>query len=129
MKAESVRAEVVNWVLLVAGVVCLGGGIYYGVIGSGALAAVGLAAGLLLLFGATIERFERIKGLGMEAQTRKIDDKLHHADSIVQNLREVTETVLPVLVSMNARAGVAGRGLIQGRDSRCPVAVGTHARV
>ncbi|CAE6814036.1 hypothetical protein R69746_05750 [Paraburkholderia aspalathi] len=47
-------------------------------------AATSLTAGLVLLFAATIDRFESLKGLGIEAKTRQLDQKISEADEALE---------------------------------------------
>jgi hypothetical protein len=80
-----------NWSLFVAGMVNLGVGTWSAANGNAAIAATSLTAGLVLLFAATIDRFESLKGLGIEAKTRKLDEKIEQADEALRRLRELTE--------------------------------------
>lgn len=74
------------------------------------LAATGLAGGLVLLFAATIDRFELIKGFGIEAKTREIKDQVDKAERALSQLRDLAEftgTNLLRMVSAGGRHGSA----------------------
>src|SRR6266480_7887150 len=80
-----------NWGLLIAGLVNLGVGTLSALRGNVGIAATSLTAGLVLLFAATIDRFELLKGLGIEARTRKLDERIERADEALRRLRELAE--------------------------------------
>ena len=72
---------------------------------SAAVAATSLTAGLVLLFAATIDRFESLKGLGIEAKTKQLDNKLVQADEALRRLREMTEITGAALIDLNSKMG------------------------
>lgn len=83
---------VVNLVLLFVGLSCLTFGAWIlWCRNDVTLAGTGLAAGLVLLLAASIDRFEVLKGLGMEARTRKLDAVLSQATGTIEQLRELAE--------------------------------------
>ena len=94
-----------NWSLFAAGMVNLGVGTWFAAQGGAAIAATSLTAGLVLLFAATIDRFESLKGLGIEAKTRKLDEKIEQADEALRGLRQLTELTGAALVDMNSKMG------------------------
>lgn len=94
-----------NWSLSVAGMVNLGVGTWSAGQGDAAIAATSLTAGLVLLFAATIDRFESLKGLGIEAKTRKLDEKIEQADEALRRLRQLAELTGAALVDMNSKMG------------------------
>lgn len=94
-----------NWSLFVAGMVNLGVGTWSAAQGDAAIAATSLTAGLVLLFAATIDRFESLKGLGIEAKTRKLDEKIEQADEALRRLRQLAELTGAALVDMNSKMG------------------------
>jgi len=96
---------VTNWSLFVAGMVNLGVGTWSAAQGNAAIAATSLTAGLVLLFAATIDRFESLKGLGIEAKTRKLDEKIEQADEALRRLRQLAELTGAALVDMNSKMG------------------------
>lgn len=68
-------------------------------------ASLGLGAGLLLIFAATVDRFELLKGLGIEAKTRQIDDKLAEADEALKRIRELSELTGANLIFLHSKVG------------------------
>jgi hypothetical protein len=70
-----------------------------------ATAATSLTAGLVLLFAATIDRFESLKGLGVEAKTRQLDRKIEQADEALKRLREVAELTSETVIDLNNKIG------------------------
>jgi hypothetical protein len=73
--------------------------------GQATIAATSLTAGLVLLFAATIDRFESLKGLGVEAKTRRLDEKIQQADQAIRGLRELTEVAGAALIDHNSKMG------------------------
>lgn len=71
----------------------------------GSIAATSLTAGLVLLFAATIDRFESLKGLGVEAKTRQLDQKIEQADEALRRLKELAELTGTALVDMSSKMG------------------------
>lgn len=99
-----------NWTLFVAGVVNLVIGTWSAANSDAAIAATCLAAGLILLFAATIDRFESLKGLGIEAKTRKFDEKIVQADVTLRGVRKLTELsgsalLVRILANVNTDSG------------------------
>jgi ABC-type multidrug transport system fused ATPase/permease subunit len=94
-----------NWALLAAGIANLAAGTWGAFSGSPAIAATSLTAGLVLLFAATIDRFESFKGLGIEAKTRQLDQKITQADEALNRLREMTELTGAALIDLNSKMG------------------------
>lgn len=89
-----------NAALAAAGVACL----FLGVItlwqkGDLAAAGTGLTAGLVFLLASSIERFEVLKGLGVEARTRKLDDAITQANATVEQLRDLAAAVSQVALT------------------------------
>lgn len=94
-----------NTVLFVAGAVNLWVGTVAAINDSTTVAATSLTAGLVLLFAATIDRFESLKGLGVEAKTRKLDRKIKQADDALRKLRQLAEITGEALVELNSKIG------------------------
>lgn len=69
------------------------------------LAATSLTAGLILLFAATIDRFESLKGLGVEAKTRQLDKKLVEADDALKRIKELAELTTNAIINLNNSRG------------------------
>lgn len=72
------------------------------------LAGTALGSGLVLLFAATIHRFESLKGLGMEAKTRKLDETIDKAELALDKLKELTELVGANLIKLSSSVGRFG---------------------
>jgi hypothetical protein len=95
-----------NWSLFVAGMVNLGVGTWSAAAhADAAIAATSLTAGLVLLFAATIDRFESLKGLGIEAKTRKLDEKIEQADEALRKIRQLAELTGASLVDLHSKMG------------------------
>jgi len=90
---------------LIAGLVNLGVGTLSALRGNVGIAATSLTAGLVLLFAATIDRFELLKGLGIEARTRKLDERIERADEALRRLRELAELTTDTLIDLNNKTG------------------------
>lgn len=97
--------ELTNWSFFAAGLVNLGIGTWCAVNDDVAIAATSLTAGLVLLFAATIDRFESVKGLGVEAKTRQLDEKIEQADDALRRLKELTEITGGALIDLNSKMG------------------------
>jgi hypothetical protein len=91
---------VANIAFAVSGVACLAFGVS-SLWQSGDLAAIGtgLTAGLVFLLASSIERFEMLKGLGVEARTRKLDEAINQATATVDQLRALATTVAQVTLT------------------------------
>ncbi|EWS53015.1 MULTISPECIES: hypothetical protein [unclassified Methylibium] len=96
---------ITNWALLVAGLANLAAGTFAAFSDSPAVAATSLTAGLVLLFAATVDRFESFKGLGIEAKTRQLDEKINQADEALKRLRQMTELTGTALIDLNCKMG------------------------
>jgi hypothetical protein len=94
-----------NWALCAAGLANLAVGTWAAFNESAAVAATSLTAGLVLLFAATIDRFESLKGLGIEAKTKQLDQKIVQADDALRRLREMTELTGTALIDLNSKMG------------------------
>ena len=94
-----------NWGLFCAGAVNLAVGTRSALNGQVAIAATSLTAGLVLLFAGTIDRFESLKGLGIEAKTRQLDEKIEQAADALKRLKALAELTGASLVDLNSKAG------------------------
>jgi len=74
-------------------------------------ASLGLGAGLLLIFAATVDRFELLKGLGIEAKTRALRETIDDADKAAERLRPIAQLALRGLMQLNAQTGRWGMPL------------------
>lgn len=97
-----------NWAFFLAGMANLSIGTWTAIQGDAVISATSLTAGIVLLFAATIDRFESLKGLGVEAKTRQLDKKIFQAEEALQRLRELTELTGTVLVDFNSKMGRIG---------------------
>lgn len=77
--------------LAAAGVVATAAGVFYLVLGQVAAGGSATGAGLVLLLFATVDRFESIKGLSVEAKLRQLDATLTQAGVLLPQLRAATE--------------------------------------
>lgn len=94
-----------NWALFLSGLATLTAGTWAAFSSSPTITATSLTAGLVLLFAATIDRFESFKGLGIEAKTRQLDQKINQADDALRRLREMTELTGTALIDLNCKMG------------------------
>lgn len=96
---------VVNHSLAIAGLINLGFGTYYMACGDAVVGGAGVAAGLVLLLTSTIDRFELLKGLGMEAKTRKLQHTINQADIIMSKMKLLAKLTCSNLVKLQTRPG------------------------
>lgn len=95
----------VSLAFLLAGLVTLAFGTFAAVAGNVGTASATLTAGLVLLFAATIDRFEILKGWGVEAKTRALDATIERANVTLEQLRGLAELTCSSLVELSAAAG------------------------
>ena len=107
-KAKTHVSSLVDLILCFAGTLCIGTGVFYLVTGKIELATTGLGSGLLLLFAATIDRFESLKGLGLEAKTRDLKLTIEEANQSLTQLRHLAEISGRTLSSLVAKIGRGG---------------------
>jgi len=89
MRKGSVLVGFANVLLFVAGSFLLFAGtkaIFFENIG---IAVPPLTSALIFLLAATVDRFETLKGLGIEAKTRQLNQTLNEAEETLSRLREV----------------------------------------
>lgn len=99
-KAEVLQA-LANWLLLAIGAVVLVRGAYV-VFGDATAGLALLGGGAVLLFAGSIDRFESLKGLGIEAKTREITRKLERADFLLAQLQQLSINVNGGLIKQAA---------------------------
>lgn len=92
--------------LTIAGLAALGIGTYWLYQENTSAGLAGLGAGLMLLFAATIDRFELIKGLGMEARTR-FNQKINEAEQLLEHIRELAASTGSSLIDLHTAAAAA----------------------
>jgi hypothetical protein len=95
---------VVNVALLLAGLFNLALGCYAALEGNQAMTVTCLVAGLLLLLAASIDRFEVLKGFGLEAKTR-LNEVLTEADATLENLRHLAVITSQSIIELSSSAG------------------------
>lgn len=69
------------------------------------IAVPALTSALVFLLAATVDRFETLKGLGIEAKTRQLNQKLNEAKETLSRLREVAELLGAALITLNSQIG------------------------
>lgn len=94
-----------NIALFIAGIANLGIGTLSAWNAEATMAVASLTAGLVLIFAATVDRFESIKGLGVEAKTKKLDEKIEQADEALEKLKELTELTCGTLIELSSCSG------------------------
>src|SRR5690606_1264492 len=94
-----------NLFLFLAGLVNIILGTYSASQNNSTIALVCLVTGLIFLFASTIDRFESLKGLGIEAKTKQLDQKLVEADKALNYLRSMTEFTGKTLVEIQTKIG------------------------
>lgn len=105
-KLDKVHLFMTNLALAAAGLACLAKGVLMlWSTGDAAMTGVALTAGLTLLLASTMDRFEELKGLGIEAKTRKLDAAISQANATLDQLRELAELSSGVIVQMSAKMG------------------------
>ena len=82
-----------NLGLFLAGMANLAIGTWSATRAESTLAATCLSAGLVLLFAATVDRFETLKGLGLEARTRALKEATSEAAVILADLQAMRSEV------------------------------------
>jgi len=97
--------SITNWVLFIAGLANLVIGTIAAFNANTSLAIATLTAGLILLFAATIERFESLKGLGIEAKTKQLNQKIVQAEEALRRIRELTELTGSAIIDFNSKMG------------------------
>jgi hypothetical protein len=94
-----------NWGLFISGAVNLAVGTWAAAHQNFPFATTSLTAGLVLLFASTIDRFESLKGLGIEAKTRQLDRKIEEVDEALHRLKELAEITGGALMDLNSKMG------------------------
>lgn len=104
-KVRVFQLLIIDALLTIAGVACLYAGIHAIYQSDSTLAAVALGASLLLFFAATLDRFEFLKGWGIEAKVRRLDNTISKAEIALEKLRVLTETTTRSVVMLASKAG------------------------
>ncbi|SBP86583.1 hypothetical protein [Thiomonas delicata] len=101
-RAKSVFYGAISGILTVAGSVVTLEGVRLTIAGHVDDGVKALAAGLVLLLAASVDRFESLKGLSMEVKMRKTIDE---AEVLIERLRGLSALTGKTLVSLGARVG------------------------
>jgi hypothetical protein len=104
-RVKVVVAGLTSAALVLSGCALLVFGLISAYRGNSPLLAVCIAGAILLIFAANIDRFESLKGLGMEAKTKQLDRKLVEADQAIDQLRQLAETLGKESVAANSKLG------------------------
>lgn len=94
-----------NILFFITGAVCCIAGIYYIWHENIAALIAIMPIGLLFLLAATLDRFESLKGLGVEAKTRVLDKKINEAEETLQRLKQLAELSGASLIELMSRVG------------------------
>lgn len=105
MKIRTLQTALVDATFSLAGLASLGFGLYFMANKELPLAVTALGAGLVLLLAATIDRFESLKGLGMEAKTRTLKETINQAQVAIDQLKDLAELTGGTLLSMTSAVG------------------------
>lgn len=105
---RSVQVGIVDAALTIAGLAALVGGVLALYQDSAPLAATGIAAGIALLFAATVSRFEFLKGFGIEAKVRRLDATIDKAEQALRQLKELTLLTSKTTVRLFSSVGRFG---------------------
>jgi hypothetical protein len=95
----------VDLVLTIGGTLSIAAGLWSVYRDSATMAATCLGSGLVLLFAATIQRFEFLKGLGMEAKVNHLDATINQAEKALAGLKELTELSTESLIILSSSSG------------------------
>jgi hypothetical protein len=96
---------VVNVMLVLCGLVMVVAGVVFALQAQSVAAGTCLTGGIILVLIGTIDRFESIKGWGIETKARKLDATINVAEDMLKRLREVTDVFGPVMMRTAATAG------------------------
>ncbi len=105
MKKLTAVVRLVNWALAMGGTTLVAIGIWRFVQGDVAGGSAAATLGLFFMLSATIDRFEFLKGFGIEAKLHELKDAIEEADETLERIRKLTEVTGSQLVSVMARAG------------------------
>ncbi|MBW3513074.1 hypothetical protein [Janthinobacterium sp. NKUCC06_STL] len=78
-------------------------------------AATCYVAGMLFLVFSNIDRFTSFKGLGFEANTRELDNKIKEADAIIKQLKSLSTFASRAVVDLTNKTGRFG-GAIKSKE-------------
>lgn len=108
----------INIGLVTAGISCLLYGTIYMWIGNDlSKIGVSLTAGVMLLLAGSLERFEMLKGLGVEAKMRTLDVVINDATATLEDLRSLATRVTEVTLTELINSYFLGGSSLQKRIS------------
>lgn len=108
-KSQNIFYVVVNALFFTAGVIALIAGAYSTWLLQAATATAFFAASLVLLFASTIDRFESLKGFGIEAKQRELTRTLSEVNIVLQEVQRLNFFTAKSLAALYAKTGrVAG---------------------
>ncbi|WP_032969482.1 hypothetical protein, partial [Stenotrophomonas maltophilia] len=96
---------VVNALLFLAGVTALSAGGYLTFQLQAATAATFYGTGLILLFASTIDRFESLKGFGMEAKQRELNRTLTEVQEVLEEVQRLSVFTTQSLATLYGKTG------------------------
>lgn len=103
---RTAQVFVVDTALTLAGLAALTGGVYSVFFkDSPAITVTCIGGGLILLFAATIHRFEVLKGFGIEAKVKKLDATIDKAEIALKQLKDLTEITTKSVLMLSSKAG------------------------
>lgn len=92
-------------VLGVFGIVSVALAIYLAFDDKVAAASVLFSAGMLLSLLSSVRMFESIKGLGIEAKMRNLDNKIHEADVLLERIRDSSTLMARISFQVMSKIG------------------------
>lgn len=104
-KSHSWFHIVVNGLLFAAGVMALLAGGYMTFLLQAITAATFFGTGLILLFASTIDRFESLKGFGMEAKQRELNRTLTEVQEVLEEVQRLSVFTTQSLVTLYGKTG------------------------
>lgn len=114
--SKSMLAQLLALSAAIFAVVGIGDGFYLLWQNQTANASLAFTIGILLLLFSQFERFESVKGFGIEAKVRQLDNKIREADQINATLKSLTASLAQLAFEMMSRIGRL-RGPIGRKES------------
>lgn len=102
---RGIQIGIVDAALTLAGLAALVAGVLALYRDSAPLAATGIAAGIALLFAATVSRFEFLKGFGIEAKVRRLDATIDKAEQALSQLQALTMLTSRTTIQLSSTVG------------------------
>lgn len=103
------RDGITSAILFVSGLICVVAGILQLVADRNIVSIAGLLGlGTVLLFASSIDRFELLKGFGIEAKVRDLNEAVRRADDARESLRQLAELTSAPIISLYSKSGRFG---------------------